>query len=104
MTMISDIAAKTRRLVTMRELNQRTSEVMNEIVDDGDPTMVTRYGRPVAVILPMTPGAESVMIGRLVESTVRSFADDETASLDDVARGLDLDPDVIRLKAEVAEE
>ena len=66
---VSDVRVKMRRLVTMRELNQQTSEVMNELLDSGDPTIVTRYGRPVAVITPISPSAEATLLSRLVDST-----------------------------------
>ena len=41
---------------TMRELNQNTARVMNEIREAGQPAFITSYGRFIAVITPLEPG------------------------------------------------
>jgi len=41
---------------TMRDLNQNTSRVMNEIREAGKPAFITSYGRFIAVITPLEPG------------------------------------------------
>jgi prevent-host-death family protein len=87
----------------MRELNQRTSEVMNEILEEGTPTLVSRYGRPVAVIVPVPSQAETYLLGALVDDTIRGLGEASTESLDDLAERLNLDPEQLRLRAEVTD-
>ena len=41
---------------TMRDLNQNTARVMNEIREAGKPAFITSYGRFIAMITPLTPG------------------------------------------------
>ena len=41
---------------TMRDLNQNTARVMNEIREAGKPAFITSYGRFIAVIQPLEPG------------------------------------------------
>jgi len=41
------------RVYTMRELNQRTAEVIKEINESGKPGVITRHGRFVALITPL---------------------------------------------------
>ena len=41
---------------TMRDLNQNTARVMNEIREAGRPAFITSYGRFIAVITPLVPG------------------------------------------------
>lgn len=41
---------------TMRDLNQRTAEVMNEIQKLKVPAFITKHGRFVAMITPIEPG------------------------------------------------
>jgi antitoxin (DNA-binding transcriptional repressor) of toxin-antitoxin stability system len=43
-------------IYTMRDLNQNTARVMNEIREAGKPAFITSYGRFVAVITPLEPG------------------------------------------------
>jgi antitoxin (DNA-binding transcriptional repressor) of toxin-antitoxin stability system len=43
-------------IYTMRELNQDTARVMNEIREAGKPAYITSYGRFIAVITPLEPG------------------------------------------------
>jgi prevent-host-death family protein len=44
------------RIYTMRDLNQQTARVMNEIATSERPAFITRHGRFVAVITPLAPG------------------------------------------------
>ena len=41
---------------TMRDLNQNTARVINEIRQAGKPAFITHYGRFIAVITPLEPG------------------------------------------------
>jgi antitoxin (DNA-binding transcriptional repressor) of toxin-antitoxin stability system len=41
---------------TMRELNQQTARVIDEIEKAGKPAVITKHGRFVAIIRPLTPG------------------------------------------------
>ena len=41
---------------TMRDLSQRTTEVINEITAAGKPAFITRRGRFIARIIPLDPG------------------------------------------------
>lgn len=56
------------RIVTMRELSQRTAQVINEINESGRPAMLTRHGRFLAVIYPLAhQRIESFVLSRLDE-------------------------------------
>jgi prevent-host-death family protein len=41
---------------TMRDLNQQTARIMNEIEKTGKPAFITKHGRFVAMITPLAPG------------------------------------------------
>ncbi len=41
---------------TMRDLNQQTARIMNEIEKIGQPAIITKHGRFVAIITPLAPG------------------------------------------------
>ena len=41
---------------TVRELNQQTPRLMEEIEEAGKPAIITRHGRFIAVITPLAPG------------------------------------------------
>lgn len=56
------------RLLTMQELGQQTSKVMNDLVATGTPALVTKRGRFIAMIVPLAPGT--------VEDAVLARADD----------------------------
>jgi len=50
-------------LIGVRELRQRTSEVIRRVREDGAEYVVTYQGRPVAIILPLdTRQAEKEMV------------------------------------------
>ncbi len=54
------------RIVTMRELSQRTAQVIDEINKNGKPVLLTRHGRFLAVITPLAPRqVESVVLAHL---------------------------------------
>jgi antitoxin (DNA-binding transcriptional repressor) of toxin-antitoxin stability system len=51
---------------TMRELNQQTARIMNEIEKRARPGFITRHGRFVAMIVPLQPGQiESQMLSQM---------------------------------------
>jgi len=51
---------------TMRELNQQTARVIDEIEKAGKPAVITKHGRFVAIIRPLTPGqVESVVLAAM---------------------------------------
>jgi DNA-directed RNA polymerase specialized sigma24 family protein len=57
------------RIYHMRDLNQRTAQVIQEINDHGKPALVTRHGRLVALITPMLgQGIE----GRLIQAALEA--------------------------------
>jgi prevent-host-death family protein len=58
------------RIYTMRQLSQRTAEILEEINNDERPAMITKNGRFVAMILPV--------IGADIESTVVSVIVEES--------------------------
>ena len=41
---------------TMRDLNQHTGQVMEKIEKAGEPAIITRHGRFIAIIRPLAPG------------------------------------------------
>ena len=41
---------------TMRDLNQQTARIMNEVEETGKPAFITRHGHFVAIITPLIPG------------------------------------------------
>jgi prevent-host-death family protein len=56
------------RVYTMRELNQRTAEVLREINDDGRPALITRHGRFVAMITPLANrNIEAALLDQVLE-------------------------------------
>jgi hypothetical protein len=56
------------RLVTMRELSQRTAHVIAEINDANAPALVTRHGRFQAIIWPLAhKKIESLVLNHLSE-------------------------------------
>ena len=59
---------------TMRDLNQQTARIMNEIEKTGQPAFITKHGRFVAIITPLAPGqVESrVLAGMAREIASRS--------------------------------
>ncbi|MEV4751638.1 hypothetical protein AB0K21_35215 [Streptosporangium sp. NPDC049248] len=56
------------RIYKMRDLNQRTAEVIQEINESGKPAIITRHGRFVALISPLlNKGLEGELIARYLE-------------------------------------
>ena len=56
-------------LYTMRELNQNTAKVLREINEAGEPALITRQGRPIALITPLAEArVEAAVLGAILES------------------------------------
>jgi prevent-host-death family protein len=76
-------------VISMRDLNQHTSTVIDEINDHGCPTLVTKHGRFIALITPLA--------GRSIESIVLS-TDPRLRALmpnDQAATGVGSDADLM---------
>jgi antitoxin (DNA-binding transcriptional repressor) of toxin-antitoxin stability system len=51
---------------TMRDLNQRTADIISEIEMIGKPAFITKHGRFVAMITPLAPGqVESYVLAEM---------------------------------------
>jgi prevent-host-death family protein len=50
------------RVISMRELNQQTSAVIDEINKSGQPAVLTKHGRFVALITPLEERIESIVL------------------------------------------
>ena len=50
---MTQVGVESSQTYTMRELNQRTAEVMREINESGRPAAITRRGRFIALITPL---------------------------------------------------
>ena len=52
-------------LRTMRELSQRTAQVIDDINNNGAPALLTKHGRPIALITPLRGAeVESIVLSR----------------------------------------
>ncbi|MCW2899054.1 MAG: hypothetical protein JWO67_1319 [Streptosporangiaceae bacterium] len=80
----------TARTYTMRELSQRTAQVIDEINDHGEQALVTKHGRIIALITPMREAAvESIVLSRgpvsdalqdrINDDSQESYSSDEVA-------------------------
>ena len=67
MELISRVASS--HTYNMRELNQNTAKVIQEINESGEPALITRQGRPVALITPLAnERVEAAVLGAVLES------------------------------------
>lgn len=58
--------------VGLRELNIGTGEVVERVASTGEPLIVTRYGRPLAAIVPVDPTrGEEAILARLPHAAPR---------------------------------
>ena len=65
---------------SMRDLNQNTAHVMNEIRHAGKPAFITLYGRFIAVITPLEPGeVEQQAIAAIARSVSAANAEITTS-------------------------
>jgi antitoxin (DNA-binding transcriptional repressor) of toxin-antitoxin stability system len=83
------------RLYEMRDLNQRTTEVIQQINESGEPAIITRQGRFVAIISPLRDRElEGKWIAEFLEREAApsdDCAESHGTSTDDVARRLGID-------------
>ena len=72
------------KVYTMRELNQNTAQVMDEINRSGQPAAITKHGRFVALITPLADAEiETVVLSRpgpLAREMERRSMDTESAT------------------------
>lgn len=65
--------------IGVRDLKNRTSEIIRDVEESGDAVMVTRHGRPAVLMLPMdSPEAEDYVLAHAPE-IVASLRDAERA-------------------------
>jgi antitoxin (DNA-binding transcriptional repressor) of toxin-antitoxin stability system len=85
-------------MYTMRELNQRTAEVIKEINESGEPAAITRHGRFVALITPLVGvPVESAVLAAVLDQ-INQTETDTAVSGAEVARdlGLNVKPTPVR--------
>jgi prevent-host-death family protein len=70
-------------IVGIRELSQQTSRVIREFEDTGEPVVVTREGRPIGALVPISQR----QVEDLVLATAPQFRADHVAAQEDVAAG-----------------
>jgi len=64
------------RVISMRELNQRTSAVIDEVNGSGEPAVVTKHGQFVALITPLAGRRiESLVLG--LDPKIRELIDEQ---------------------------
>lgn len=90
------------RIVTMRELSQRTAQVMAEVNESGRPALITRHGRFLAVLWPVpTAKIESFLLSNMDEFLNMGEFDDQETEADTVegdraAFEADLEPEMLQ--------
>lgn len=81
---------------TMRELNEQTADVIRDVNERGEPAVITRQGRVVAVISPVGDGVESALIRAALQEdpgsspTLGLGPGSDAYTPDEVAERLDL--------------
>jgi len=62
---VETVSLSNARTYTMRELSQRTAQVIDEINDNGRPSLLTKHGRIVALVTPLRDAdVESIVLSR----------------------------------------
>jgi prevent-host-death family protein len=81
-------------IIGMRELKNRTAEILRGVEEHGSPVVVTRHGRPSALILPIdSPEAEDYVLAHaptIVAALKKAQSDlrtGKTTSLGEYRRG-----------------
>lgn len=84
------------RIVTMRELSQKTSDVMEEVVQSGKPAVITRHGRFLAVLSPIQQEkVESFLLANLDEFLgIENYSAEETEAQGITTREVALESEV----------
>jgi antitoxin (DNA-binding transcriptional repressor) of toxin-antitoxin stability system len=87
--MVEKVNLRQSRVVTMRELNQQTSTVIDEINESGQPALLTKHGRFVAMITPLESRIESIVFA--ADEDLKGLVDAaERREVDGSSRGLPL--------------
>ncbi|MDO2934155.1 type II toxin-antitoxin system prevent-host-death family antitoxin [Paeniglutamicibacter sulfureus] len=90
MAVVSRVASS--HTYNMRELNQNTAKVIQEINESGEPALITRQGRPVALITPLAnERVEAAVLGAVLDSVAQLNGDEslsEVQNTEEVAREL----------------
>lgn len=89
------LAAGVVSVVGIRELSKRTSELVREVEETGEPVVITRHGRPAATVIPMSAEqlADYVLANapeflRAIEEADRSAEQGQLTTLADLRREL----------------
>lgn len=82
------------RIYTMTELNQQTARVLEEVNESGRPAVITRHGRFVAMLTPLSAGqveAAALSRGPVADEVRRRRAavDESVLSADAIEARLD---------------
>ena len=71
-TSVSRVESDEALVYTMRDLNQHTARVMGEIEKTGKPAFITRHGRFVAIVTPVSPGqVESRVLAEMAREVAK---------------------------------
>src|SRR5664279_6455461 len=90
------IRTRRDRVYSMRELNQRTAEVIKEINESGQPGVITRHGRFVALITPLAnKDVEAAVLSAVLaaggkDSLIDTGTQTELLAAKDLANDLDV--------------
>ncbi len=96
------VELKTTRIVTMRDLNQRTSAVMDEINEADRPVLVSRHGQFIALITPLAKHSiESVVLAN--DPELRGLLDEEIHDLREHRDTLTVDEVRAQLRRQVTD-
>jgi antitoxin (DNA-binding transcriptional repressor) of toxin-antitoxin stability system len=86
----NQINLRQSRVVSMRELNQQTSAVIDEINKSGQPALLTKHGHFVALITPLERRVESIVLAR--DEELQALVDQaEKHEVEGSTRGMALD-------------
>ncbi|MGK5630642.1 type II toxin-antitoxin system Phd/YefM family antitoxin [Streptomyces sp. URMC 123] len=80
---MTKISLSDARIVTMRELSQRTSQVIQDVCQSGQPALITRHGKFLAAIAPVGDITVDAAIQSLVGSAPYPDETDESDALID---------------------
>ncbi|HEY7932432.1 MAG TPA: type II toxin-antitoxin system Phd/YefM family antitoxin [Solirubrobacteraceae bacterium] len=75
--------------VTVRDLSRNTSSIISDVVKTQKPTIVTKHGAPVVVVMAINPGD----LEDLVLSKAPQFLQDYKDAEDDARNGRTVDAD-----------
>ena len=89
------LAVNNERIVSVRELSQDTSGVLRKLEESGEPLLITRYGRFIGALVPLSHSrVEQEVLGDLDEFIDKNerlgLRDDETTTPADLREELGL--------------